>query len=84
MAKTMAQLTDNAVTNMIWCPDSQPETDTLKDPKDRPVAIGDIYDNGKWYRDGIEILMPLEAEIRRLQEENADMKAALAVMGVNE
>jgi len=41
MAKTMAVLDDGTVTNMIWCSEAEPETDSLKDPADRPVGIGD-------------------------------------------
>ena len=70
MAKSMAIITDGVVTNMIWCSDSAKETDTLKDPADRPVGIGDTYSNGRWYRDGVEILTPLE-----------DAEAAMAVFG---
>ena len=60
MAKTMAVIDGGIVTNMIWCSDRQQETDTWKDPADRPITIGDTYRDGKWYRDGAEILTPLE------------------------
>lgn len=70
MAKTMAIITDGIVTNMIWCNDAMQETETRKDPGDRPVGIGDTYSNGRWYRDGVEILTPLE-----------DAEAAMAVFG---
>ena len=70
MAKSMAIITDGVVTNMIWCSDAARETDTRKDPGDRPVGIGDTYSNGRWYRDGVEILTPLE-----------DAEAAMAVFG---
>ncbi len=68
MAKTMAVVKDGIVTNMIWCKASQAETDTLKDPGDRPVSIGDTYDNGKFYRDGEEILTPLEEARKKISE----------------
>lgn len=87
MAKNMARIDRGVVVNMEWCADYTPETDTLKDPKDRPVAIGDTYDNGKWYRDGVEILTPMEdalARIAALETENADMSAALTILGVSE
>lgn len=73
MAKTMAVIDGGIVTNMIWCSDMQPETDTWKDPADRPVGIGDTYRDGKWYhRDGVEILTPLEeANARNAEYENA-------------
>lgn len=83
MAKTMVVLKNGAVTNVVWCSDSQPETDTLKNVNDRPVGIGDTYADGKFYRDDAEILTPLE-EARKL---NAEYEAALSeieeALGVN-
>lgn len=83
MAKTMAALENGDVVNMIWCSDSQSETDTLKNVNDRPVGIGDTYADGKFYRDDAEILTPLE-EARKL---NAEYEAALSeieeALGVN-
>ena len=82
MAKAMAVITNGTVTNVIWCSDSQPETDTLKSPGERPVGIGDTYSGGKWYRDGAEILTPME----EAQKKNAEYEAALteieAALGV--
>lgn len=46
---------------------------------DKPVAIGDDYTDGKFYRDGSEVLTPLE-EALLVQ---ADMQEALNIMGVN-
>ncbi len=66
MAKTMAVIDGGIVTNMIWCSDMQPETDTWKNPADRPVGIGDTYRGGKWYRDGVEILTPLEEAMAQI------------------
>ena len=66
MAKTMAVIDGGIVTNMIWCSDRQQETDTWKDPVDRPVGIGDTYRDGKWYRDGVEILTPLEEAMAQI------------------
>lgn len=74
MAKSMALIENGAVTNMLWCSDSEPETKTLINPADRPVAIGDTYSDGKFYRDGVEILTPLEAA----QKQNAEYEAALS------
>lgn len=80
MAKSMAIITDGTVTNMIWCSDYTPETETRKDPGDRPVGIGDTYTNGKWYdASGMEILTPLEQaqkELADLQSQIADMDAS--------
>ena len=74
MAKAMAVITNGTVTNIIWCSDSQPETDTLKSPGERPVGIGDTYSGGKWYRDGAEILTPME----EAQKKNAEYEVALS------
>lgn len=60
MTKTMVIIDDGTVTNIIWCSDYTPETGTRKDPGGRAVGIGDTYSDGKWYRDGVEILTPLE------------------------
>lgn len=74
MAKSMALIENGTVTNMLWCSDSEPETATLIDPADRPVAIGDTYSGGKFYRDGVEILTPLEEALK----ENAEYKNLIA------
>lgn len=83
MAKSMAAITNGIVTNVIWCSDSEQETDTLKSPADRPVAIGDTYSGGKFYRDGTEVLTPLEdaqAQVESLSAQNAELLDAMAAM----
>ena len=45
---------------------------------DRPVGIGDTYIDGKFYRDGVEVLTPME----QAQEEIDEYKAALNELGV--
>lgn len=94
MAKSMAIVVDGVVTSMMWCSDYAQETDTRKDPGDRPVGIGDTYLDGKWYRDGTEILTPLEQaqkELEELKTENdnlkaksEDMKQALDILGITD
>ena len=74
MAKSMARIENGVVANMLWCSDSEPGTETLIDPGDRPVGIGDTYSDGKFCRDGVEILTPLEAA----QKQNAEYEAALS------
>ncbi len=74
MAKSMALIENGTITNMLWCSDSEPETESLIDPADRPVAIGDTYSDGKFYRDGVEILTPLEEALKT----NAEYEAALS------
>lgn len=85
MAKNMALVSDGVVVNVLWCSDKAAQTDTLIDPDGRPVCIGDTYSDGKFYRDGAEVLTPLEAalaEIAALREEKADMQAALEILEV--
>ena len=45
---------------------------------DRPVGIGDTYTDGKFYRDGVEALTPME----QAQAEMTEYKAALHELGV--
>ena len=45
---------------------------------DRPVCIGDTYAGGKFYRDGVEVLTPME----QAQAEMTEYKAALNELGV--
>lgn len=70
-----AIIQDNIVTNIIVLRDANaqdfPEAVSLSD---RPVAIGDNYVDGKFYRDSKEILTPTE--------EVEQYKAALAILGV--
>ena len=85
MAKNMALVSDGVVVNILWCSDKAAQTDTLIDPDGRPVGIGDTYSDGKFYRDGAEVLTPLEAalaQIAALREEKADMQAALEILEV--
>ena len=83
MAKTLALIENAIVTNILWCSDSQLETDTIINPADRPVGMGDTYSNGKFYRDGVEILAPLE----EAQKKNTEYESALTeietALGVN-
>lgn len=73
MAKNMALLENGVVTNILWCSDREPETDTLINLADRPVGIGNTYSDGKFYRDGTEILTPLEEALKK----NAEYETAL-------
>lgn len=70
-----AIVTGGAVTNVIVLRDINagdfPNAVALQD---RPVAIGDNYIDGKFYRDGNEVLTPAE--------EIEQYKAALATLGI--
>ena len=43
----------------------------------KPGGIGDGYRDGKFWRDGAEVLSPAEAELAGLQSYYADTQAAL-------
>ena len=83
MAKPMAVVNDGVVSNIIWCADNTPQSDTWVNCDDRPVAIGDTYIDGKFYRGGVEVLTPLE----EAQKQNVEYESALseieAALGVN-
>lgn len=83
MAKSMALIENGVIANMLWCSDSEPETETLIDPGDRPVAIGDTYSDGKFYRDGVEILTPLEEALKKNAEYEAALSEIETALGVN-
>ena len=81
MAKNMALVSDGVVVNVLWCSDKTAQTDTLIDLEDRPVGIGDTYSDGKFYRDGKEVLTPLEsamAENEQLKTENSALMGEMA------
>lgn len=83
MAKSMAVVDDGVVSNIIWCSDSEPETDTIINPADRPVAIGDTYRDGKFYRGGVEILTLLEEAQKQIAEYETALSEIEAALGVN-
>lgn len=68
-----AIVTDGTVTNVIELRPSVtwPGAVALGE---RPVGIGDSYADGKFYRDGAEVLTA--------DEENATLRAALETLGV--
>lgn len=70
MAKTMVQIENGVVVNLLWCSDAVPETESLVNAGDFPVAIGDTYCDGRFYRNK-EILLT-----------EAEMQQALQVLGV--
>ena len=81
MAKNMALIENGIIINILWCSDKAAQTDTLIDPAGRPVGIGDAYSDGKFYRDGKEVLTPLEsvmAENEQLKTENSALMGEMA------
>ena len=83
MAKSMALIENGTIVNMLWCSDSEPETDILLDPAGLPVAIGDTYSNGKFYRGGVEILTPLEEALKKNAEYESALTEIETALGVN-
>lgn len=78
MAKCMARVANGNVINIEWCSDRATETASLKETHGIPVAVGDRYEDGAYYRNGERLLSDAE----RI----ADMEAALAILlgGVTE
>lgn len=79
MGNNMARIENGIVVNIEWFSSETVETENLKNMEDRPVGIGDTYQDGKFYRDGIEVLTPLEAALAELE----DARVALDILGVN-
>ena len=74
-----AIVTDGIVTNIIALNDrNASDFPTAVKLGDRPVGIGDTYADGKFYRDGVEVLTPME----QAQAEMTEYKAALNELGV--
>lgn len=83
MAKSMALVENGVVVNILWCSDREPETEALIDTADRPVAIGDSYESGKFYRNGEEVLTPLQAAMKKNAEYEAALSEIEAALGVS-
>ena len=84
MAKTMARIENGVVVNMLWCSDRELQTETLIEISNRPVGIGDTYDGSNFYRDGVEILTPLEEAQKQIAEYEAALSEIETALGVTE
>ena len=74
-----ALVENGVVVNVIWLNDKNAgDFPTAVKLGDRPVAMGDTYTGGKFYRDGVEVLTALETA----QAEIEQYKAALQTLGV--
>ena len=74
-----AIVTDGIVTNVIALNDrNASDFPAAVKLGDRPVGIGDTYADGKFYRDGVEVLTPME----QAQAEIETYKSALTELGV--
>lgn len=71
MAKNMARLVDGVVVNLEWCSASEPETAELREYDGYAIRIGDIWDDGKWMRDGAAVLTEAEIAAQAAAEEAA-------------
>lgn len=75
-----ALISNGVVVNVIWLNDKNAsDFPTAVKLGDRPVTMGDTYADGKFYRDGEEVLTPLE----QAQAEIEQYKAALQKLGVD-
>lgn len=83
MAKNMAFVQGGLVSNILWCSDAEPETVSLINTADRPVAIGDSYESGKFYRNGEEVLTPLREALKKNAEYEAALSEIEAALGVS-
>lgn len=80
LVSNYALVEDGVVVNIIWlAAENEHEFPGAVRLGDRPVAVGDTYDEEKFYHAGAEVLTPLEAA----QAEAAAYKAALETLGVN-
>ena len=77
MAINMARLSGSSVVNIESWDNETPESANLKFIGDKPVAIGDLYQNGRYYRGADEVLSPAEAENQILLAALADVAEAL-------
>ena len=74
-----AMVTGGVVTNIIALNDRNAnDFPAAVKLGDRPAGIGDTYTDGKFYRDGVEVLTPME----QAQTEMTEYKAALQELGV--
>lgn len=78
MAKNMAVIENGVITNILWCDDGIAENETQKNIEDRLVEVGDTFENGKFFHNGVEVLTQQEILIL----ENAEMREALMTLGV--
>ena len=83
-----AYVEDGVVTNLIWLyPHNENDFPTAVRTEGLPVRVGDTYEDGAFYHEGEKVISDLERAHIKLYEsesEKADMKAALAELGVTD
>lgn len=71
---------NGTVMNIIWLyPGNAEDFQSAVPCGDLPVAIGDTYDGEHFFRDGVQVLTPLE----QARKDAEDMEAALRLLGVD-
>lgn len=79
-----ALIENGIVENIIWLyPSNASDFPNAVALDDIPACIGDSYVNGVFYRDGEKVLTVAEQMAAKAEAEKEDMKAALALLGVN-
>lgn len=74
-----ALVENGTVVNIIWLNErNEAEWPNAVRLGERMVEVGDTYTDGKFYRDGVEVLTPME----KAQAEMTEYKAALQELGV--
>lgn len=76
MAKNMARLVDGVVVNLEWCSDSEPSSTALREYEGYAIRIGDIWEDGKWMRDGAAVLTEAQIAAQVAAEEAVRTTAA--------
>lgn len=74
-----AIIENNIVINLAWLYPNTPFLNAVP-CDDYPVAIGDTYSDGRFYRNGELVMSPLE----EAEAASADMMEALNILGVTE
>ena len=74
-ATNFAIVEDGIVTNVVWGM-TYTEIPNAVQVDDRAVQIGDTYQDGVFYHNGIPV--------RTMAEEMADMRAALSLLGIED
>jgi hypothetical protein len=75
-----ALIKDGVVTNLIWLsPSNAQDFPNAVPTNGLSVRVGDTYTEGAFYRNGEKVLSALEIAVAEAE----DMKAALALLGVN-
>lgn len=82
MAKSMAQIENGTVVNLIWCGENRRETANLITTGDRPVCIGNAYTDGKFLQDGVEITTLLESVLAENKLLRSQLGAMIAEYGL--